>query len=93
MKALLMHPDRDFDVPPEPRRYQREPKVELPRHQRELVKDLELNTLLAAMAGDDEFLLHVARTALLAGPQNDLDTVLYRQEIVKDCMSNAAVIR
>jgi DNA mismatch repair ATPase MutS len=94
MKALLMHPDRDFDMPAEPRRYQREPTIEPPQHQqRALIKDLELNTLLAAMAGDDEFLLHVARTALLARLQNDLGTILYRQEIVKDCLNNSAVIR
>ena len=74
MKALLMHPDRDFNL-----------QQELPRHAQALTQDLELDTLLRAMADDDEFLFNVARTALLSGLQNDIDTVLYRQEIVKDC--------
>jgi hypothetical protein len=82
MKALLMYPDRDFNLQPE-----------LPRQAQALTQDLELDTLLHAMAGDDAFLFNVARTALLSGLQNDIDTVLYRQEIVKDCLENAAVVR
>lgn len=93
MKALLMHPDRDFGVIPEPQRYRREPKPELPWHERELINDLELNTLFVAMAGDDEFLLDVARAALLSNLQNDVDTILYRQEILHDCLKNAEAVR
>lgn len=93
MKALLMHPDRDFEVKPEPPPYSREPKPELPWLQRELIKDLELNTLLNAMASDDPFLLNVARTALLSGLQNDIDTISYRQEVLKDCLNNPALVR
>jgi DNA mismatch repair ATPase MutS len=92
MKALLMHPDHDFYVAPEPR-YQRDPKPELPWHERELMKDLELGTLLGAMAIDDEFLLKVAQTALFSSMQNDVETILYRQEVVKDCQRNPAVVR
>lgn len=93
MKALLMHPHRDFGVIPEPQPYRREPQPELPWYDRDLIKDLELDTLLGAMAGSDEFLLRVARTALLSGLQNDVDTIQYRQEIVKDCLKNPVVIR
>ncbi len=93
MKALLMHPDRDFGVIPEPPPYRREAKPELPWYERELIKDLELNTVLVAMAGDDEFLFDVARTTLLSGLQNDADTILYRQEILQDCVKNPALIR
>jgi hypothetical protein len=82
MKALLMYPDRDFNL-----------QQELPRHAQALTQDLELDTLLGAMAGDDKFLFDVARTALLSGLQNDIDTVVYRQEILKDCLNNPAVVR
>ena len=82
MKALLMHPDRDFDL-----------ERELPRHERSLTQDLELGTLLRAMAGNDEFLLDIARKSLLSGLRNDVDTILYRQEILKDCLTNPAPVR
>ena len=82
MKALLMHRDRDFDV---------EPKY--PHNERGLTQDLELDTLFYAMAGDDEFLLDIARKALLSGLQNDVDTILYRQAILKDCLTNPMVVR
>ena len=52
-----------------------------------------MDTLLHAMAGDDEFLFDVARKALLSGPRNDVDTILYRQDIVKDCLKSPAVVR
>lgn len=82
MKALLMYRDRDFD-----------PKQDLPRNGLALMQDLELNTLLRAMAGEDEFLLDVAHKALLLGLHNDIDTILYRQAIVKDCLKNSVVVR
>lgn len=82
MKALLMHRDRDFDL-----------QAELPGNEPMLTQDLELNTLWRAMAGDDEFLFDVARKAMLGGLQTDVDIVLYRQGILKDCLRHPAVIR
>ena len=82
MKALLMHRDRDFD-----------PRQELPWNTAALTQDLELDTLLRAMAGDDDSLLEVARNALFSGLRNDVDTILYRQEILKDCLKNPAIVR
>ena len=82
MRALLMYPDRDFNL-----------QQELPCHAQALTQDLELDTLLRAMASEDEFLFVVARTALLSGLQNDIDTVLYREEIVRDCLKHPAVVR
>jgi DNA mismatch repair ATPase MutS len=82
MKAFLTHRDRDFDT-----------EQGLPWNARALTEDLELGTLLHGMAGDDEFLLEVARKALLSGLQNDVDTILYRQAAMKDCLKNQAVIR
>jgi hypothetical protein len=82
MKALLMHRDRDFD-----------PQAELPDNEPVLAQDLELHVLWRAMAGDDEFLFDVARKTMLGGLQNDVDTVLYRQGILRDCLRHPAVIR
>jgi hypothetical protein len=82
MKVLLMYRDRDFDL-----------RQELPWNESALMQDLELGTLLRAMAGDDEFLFNVVRNALFSGLQNDVDTILYRQEILKDCLKNPAIVR
>jgi hypothetical protein len=81
MKAFLLHPDRDFDL-----------KAPPPRHEKALAQDLELDRLLDAMAGEDELVREVSRKVLLAGPQNDAETILYRQEILKDCLANPAVV-
>jgi len=95
MKALLMHRDRDFGLDELPRHVayrDREAyrQKQLSSHERTLMQDLELNTLLHALAGDDEFLLEVARRALLTGFQNDEDTILYRQRALQDCLKNPA---
>ncbi|HEY6321776.1 MAG TPA: DNA mismatch repair protein MutS [Thermoanaerobaculia bacterium] len=81
MKALLMHRDRDFDA------------RELPWNQRALVQDLELPTLLAAMARGDKLVHEVALKALLTGCRNDPDTILYRQAIARDALANPAALR
>ena len=82
MKVLLMHADRDFDL-----------EQPLPWNEAALRQDLELEMLLRAMAGSDEFLLDVSRRALLTAMVNDRPTILYRQEILKDCVRNSAIIR
>jgi hypothetical protein len=98
MRALLMYRDRDFDphqllrglMYPSRRDIERQPQM--PPHERALIQDLELDTLLGAMASNDEFLFAVARKALLDGLRNDVDTILYRQEVLKDCLKSPAVI-
>ncbi len=99
MRALLMYRDRDFD-PHEWLRYYPtygdrnvNPRLLLPHHEQALIQDLELDTLLHAMAGDDEFLLDVAQKATLSGLRNDVETILYRQEILKDCLRNPVVAK
>jgi hypothetical protein len=82
MKARLMHPDRDFD-----------PAPHLPPHARDLAQDLALGTLWSAMAAGDARIFDVAQVALLAGIENDLETIRYRQEIVHDCLAHPAVVR
>jgi DNA mismatch repair ATPase MutS len=82
MKALLMHRDRDFDV--------RQP---LPWNAESLMQDLALETLLRAIARGDKLVRDVALRALLTGWRNDLETILYRQAIVRDCLDNPMVLR
>jgi DNA mismatch repair ATPase MutS len=81
MKVFLMHRERDFD-----------PKLKLPPNEAELVKDLELKILFEAMARGDKFILAVAKQAVLSS-LDDPGAILYRQEILKDCLKNAAVVR
>jgi len=82
MKALLMHRERDFQT-----------MEALPWNEEALTQDLELGTLVKAMAGDDDFLAEVARRALLCGLRNDAETILYRQEILKDAQKNPEAVR
>jgi hypothetical protein len=81
MKVLLMHRDRDF-----------RPGENLPPNTAEMTQDLELDILLDAMAADDSFLREVAKNALLASLR-DPDSILYRQQILADCLSAPKVIR
>jgi hypothetical protein len=81
MKAYLMYRGRDFDMAQEP-----------PPYADALVQDLELTTLFAAMARDDKGLTDVVRKAVLAS-STDMGTILYRQEILRDCLSREDVIR
>jgi hypothetical protein len=82
MKALLMHRVEDFDL-----------QRGLPLNEPILTKDLELDTLLGAMAAGDRFLYEVARAAVFSGLRSDVDTVLYRQDILKDCLANPQLVR
>ncbi|MGO9118554.1 MAG: MutS-related protein [Desulfomonilaceae bacterium] len=83
MKAFLMYKSQDFDL-----------ERQLPSNEQALTQDLELNTLFDAMALGDHFLFKVARTAVLSSLNlTDEDTILYRQNILKDCLRNPSVIR
>jgi MutS domain V len=82
MKAFLMYRDRDFDL-----------QRQLPWNEQALTQDLELNTLFGAMAGGDKFLFEAARIAILSGGNDDLDAILYRQDVLKDCLKNPGVAR
>jgi len=82
MKAFLMHRDRDFEL-----------RRKLPFNDEELIQDLELDTLINAMAGGDKFLLEVVKQSLLSGLNNDPDTILYRQHVLKDCQKNPSIIK
>ena len=81
MKAFLMFGDRDLN-----------PNLELPFHEEILVQDLELRTLFNAMAIDQADLFDVVRKVVLSS-LTEVDDILYRQKILKDCLKNPAIIR
>ncbi|MEJ2481020.1 MAG: hypothetical protein P8Y78_12815 [Acidihalobacter sp.] len=82
MKVHLLHPDRDFDL-----------EATLPPLAAETRQDLELDTVCEAMADGDDFILQVARQALLSSGGNDVETVLYRQRVLEDCLNAPEVVR
>jgi len=77
-----MYKNQDFDL-----------QQKLPLNEQELIQDLALNTLFNAMALGDQFLFEVAKKAVLSGLNNDLDTLRYRQNILKDCLKNSSIVR
>jgi hypothetical protein len=82
MKAFLLYKDQDFDL-------QRRP----PWNARQLIEDLELETLFNAMARGDQLLFDVAKRAILSSLHNDPNTISYRQDILKDCLKNSLIVR
>lgn len=82
MKVLLLYKDHDFD-----------PEQKLPWNEKELTQDLELNIMFNAMALNDEFLFEAAKKTVFWGLNNDLGTIHFRQNILKDCLKNSSIIR
>ena len=81
MKAFLLHRDRDFEW-----------DRELPSNEDALTQDLELNMLFSAMAAGDSLLREVARCVVLIS-LSDPEAIVYRQEILTDCLKNPTVAR
>jgi DNA mismatch repair ATPase MutS len=81
MKAYLLYEDHDFNF-----------DAELPHSHEDVVQDLELTTLLEAMARGDKFLFEVSKRVLLTG-LNDPDAISYRQRILADCIEEPNLIR
>ncbi len=82
MKTFLMHPDRDFDARPPPR-----------KEAIQFAPDLELNVLLNAAAGGDRYLYDIMAVACAHAWTNDIATVRYRQDILRDCLANPSTLR
>jgi hypothetical protein len=81
VKVFLMHRDRDFDL-----------ERDLPPNHEALTQDLELETLLEAMAAGDEFLLGVARKAVFSS-LDDPEAIVYRQRVLADCVDRQPIVR
>ncbi len=99
MKVLLLDRSRDFLLSRLPENRYRRQEVDRTTLLRSLlwngpslVQDLELDTLLRAMAAGDEFVGEVAQQAILCALHNDRDTILYRQAVLGDCLRNPAVV-
>ncbi len=81
MKAFLLFRNRDFDS-----------EHSLPSFTDYLVQDLELNTIFNVMSNGDEFIFDISKKVLLSS-LNYVDTILYRQDVIKDCLKNSATVR
>ena len=81
MKAHLLYRDRDFDW-----------GTGLPPGHEDLIQDLELGTLLQAMAAGDKLLYEVSAKVLLTC-LDDPEAIRYRQQVLADCLAHPEVIR
>lgn len=81
MKAFLMHAESDFDL-----------AAELPAQEPALTQDLELETLLRAMAAGDELIFDVAKRAMLLSLR-DAEAIRYRQRVLAECLEHPEVVR
>jgi hypothetical protein len=81
VKAHLLYPDQDFDV-----------TADLPANSADVIQDLELSTVLEAMAAGDRFLYDVSARVMLAS-LTDPEIIRYRQRVLADCIAEPGVIR
>lgn len=81
MKAYLMHDHQDFNL-----------HGALPANAQHLVQDLELDTIVNAMAGGDEFVAGVAHQAILC-TLTDPQAIRYRQDVIRDALNHPDVVR
>jgi len=81
MKAHLLYEAQDFDF-----------EAGLPPGHEAVIQDLELTTLLQAMASGDKFLAEVSTKVLLASLL-DPQAIRYRQQVLADCLAEPEVIR
>lgn len=80
MRPHLLHPGRNADL-----------KRRLSPADEDLAEDLELPTLLAAMADEDPLVADVCRVLLLS-PLKDAAEIRYRQDVLRDCLGNQGVV-
>jgi hypothetical protein len=81
MKVFLMHPDRDFAWQP----------AAAPSSQ--LTQDLEIDVMLDAAANDDRYIREIMATACAQACSNEIATIRYRQDVLRDCLANQTVVR
>lgn len=103
MKAYLMFKDRDFDLQQiliqrerKPHQWESNPKLNLkqflPWNEEALIQDLGLDILFNYMSCGDNFIFETAKVAVLSGV-TDTNTILYRQEILQDCIKYEQLVR
>lgn len=100
MQTHLMFENKDFDpekilIARETRyrpEYKPDLNILLPWNYSDLILDLNLETLLDAMADGDNFIYETILVAIL-NPLQNISDIKYRQEILKDCLNNHAMIR
>ena len=77
-----MFPDRDFQVP-----------VRSRKERAHDLQDLELDVVLNAAAGGDQYLYAAMAAACVRAWENDAATIRYRQAVLEDCLANPALAR
>jgi hypothetical protein len=80
MMPHLLHQDRDADL-------ERKPSAT----DEDLIEDLALPTLVAAMADQDRLVADVCRV-LLVSPLQDAAEIRYRQAVLRDCLDHRGVV-
>lgn len=81
MKVNLLYAECDFDTATEPT-----------SGSVDLIQDLGLDTVFAAMANGDRFLFEVARRVLLSS-LHDPANIVYRQQVLDDCLKRPEAVR
>ncbi len=94
MKAHLMFEEEDFafDVAFSPRTGYTISGPDLPPNANDLVQDIELVTLLGAMARGDSLLFGISKRALLSG-LTDPREITYRLDVLADCITHPEIVR
>jgi len=81
MKPYLLYEGQDFDF-----------EADLPDNSDDVIGDLELTTLLQAMARGDKFLFEVSKRVVLTS-LDDPQAIRYRQNVLTDFMREPDVLR
>ena len=94
MKAHLLFEDRDpeLQIQYSPRDGFTAKVPALPARAEDLVQDLELAPVLAAMAGGDRLVAQVAKFVVLSSLAGTGE-ITYRQEVLSDCIAHPEVTR
>lgn len=82
MSPLLLYKNIEFDL-----------KQPSPWNEKDMLADLDLDTLFKTMAGKDDMVYEVVKKSISTAMQNDAGTIFYRQEILKDCITNSNSLR
>ena len=84
--------DFAFDVAFSPRTGYTLSGPDLPPNANDLVQDLELVTLLGAMARGDSLLFGISKRALLSS-LTDPREITFRQDVLADCVTHPEIVR